>query len=65
MSSKREKELHLLIYEQDQVIKEAREYNQKIVDDYLKEDDCEYCDGRYATANHNLEILSKGETNDS
>lgn len=45
----------------EEVIKEAREYNQKIVDDYLKEDDCEYCDGRYATATHNLEILSKGE----
>lgn len=44
-----------------EVIKEAREYNQKIVDDYLKENDCEYCDGRYATATHNLEILSKGE----
>ena len=45
----------------EEVIKEAREYNQKIADDYLKEDDCEYCDGRYATATHNLEILSKGE----
>lgn len=47
--------------EKEEVIKEARKYNQKIVDDYLKEDDCEYCDGRYATATHNLEILSKGE----
>ena len=50
-----------LLNEKEEVIKEAREYNQKIVDDYLKEDDCEYCDGRYATATHNLEILSKGE----
>ena len=48
-------------YNLQEVIKEAREYNQNIVDDYLKEDDCEYCDGRYATATHNLEILSKGE----
>lgn len=55
------KSLQSQLKAKEEVIKEAREYNQKIVDDYLKEDDCEYCDGRYATATHNLEILSKGE----
>ena len=50
-----------LLNKKEEVIKEVREYNQNIVDDYLKEDDCEYCDGRYVTATHNLEILSKGE----
>ena len=55
------KSLQSQLKEKEEAIKEAREYNQKIVDDYLKEDDCEYCDGRYATATHNLEILSKGE----
>ena len=40
----------------------AIEYNKEIVNNYLEEDNCEYCDGRYATANHNLNILeSKGE----
>lgn len=55
------KSLQSQLKAKEEVIKEAREYNQNIVDDYLKEDDCEYCDGRYATATHNLEILSKGE----
>ena len=58
---KENKSLQSQLKEKEEVIKEAREYNEKIVDDYLKEDDCEYCDGRYATATHNLEILSKGE----
>lgn len=40
--------------------KKAIEYNKEIVDNYLEEDDCEYCDGRYATAKHNLNILQKG-----
>ena len=38
----------------------AIEYNKEIVDNYLEEDDCEYCDGRYATAKHNLNILQNG-----
>ena len=58
---KKNKTLQFQLKAKEEVIKKAREYNQKIVDDYLKEDDCEYCDGRYATATHNLEILSKGE----
>ena len=33
MSSKREKELHLLIYEQDQVIKKAKKQKKKYVDE--------------------------------
>ena len=42
--------------------KKAIEYNKEIVNNYLEEDNCEYCDGRYATAKHNLNILeSKGE----
>lgn len=39
----------------------AIEYNQEIVDNYLKEDDCEYCDGRYNVAKKNLNIL-KGDS---
>ena len=42
----------------------AVEYNKEIVDNYLEEDDCEYCDGRYATAKHNLNILQNGSEND-
>ena len=42
----------------------AIEYNKEIVDNYLEEDDCEYCDGRYATAKHNLNILQNGSEND-
>ena len=38
----------------------AIEYNKEIVNNYLEEDDCEYCDGRYATAKHNLNILQNG-----
>ena len=38
----------------------AIEYNKEIVDNYLEEDNCEYCDGRYATAKHNLNILQNG-----
>lgn len=38
----------------------AIEYNKEIVDNYLEEDGCEYCDGRYATAKHNLNILQNG-----
>lgn len=56
---KKNKSLQSQLKEKEEVIKEAREYNQNIVDDYLKEDDCEYCDGRYVAATHNLEILSK------
>lgn len=48
--------------ELENIRKEAIEYNKEIVDNYLEEDNCEYCDGRYATAKHNLNILeSKGE----
>lgn len=42
-------------------IDKAIEYNKEIVDNYLEEDDCEYCDGRYATAKHNLNILQNGD----
>ena len=42
----------------------AIEYNKEIVDNYLEEDNCEYCDGRYATAKHNLNILQNGSEND-
>ena len=38
----------------------AIEYNKEIVNNYLEEDNCEYCDGRYATAKHNLNILQNG-----
>ena len=31
---------------------------------YANKDDCEYCDGRYATAKHNLNILQNGSEND-
>lgn len=41
-------------------IYKAIEYNQEIVDNYLKEDDCEYCDGRYNVAKKNLSILKGG-----
>lgn len=40
--------------------KKAIEYNKEIVNNYLEEDNCEYCDGRYATAKHNLNILQNG-----
>lgn len=39
----------------------AIEYNKKIVEKYLKEDDCEYCDGRYNVAKKNLDILQGGD----
>lgn len=42
----------------------AIEYNKEIVNNYLEEDNCEYCDGRYATAKHNLNILQNGSEND-
>lgn len=41
-------------------IDKAIEYNQEIVDNYLEEDNCEYCDGRYNVAKKNLNIL-KGD----
>lgn len=40
--------------------KKAIEYNKEIVNNYLEKDNCEYCDGRYATAKHNLNILQNG-----
>ena len=39
----------------------AVEYNKKIVEKYLKEDGCEYCDGRYNVAKKNLDILEGGD----
>ena len=42
----------------------AIEYIKEIVNNYLEEDNCEYCDGRYATAKHNLNILQNGSEND-
>lgn len=45
-------------------IDKAVEYNQKIMDNYLKEDDCEYCDGRYSVAKKNINILKGGDTNE-
>ena len=41
----------------------AIEYNQEIIDNYLEEDDCEYCDGRYNVATKNLNIL-KGDSDE-
>lgn len=41
--------------------KKAVEYNKKIVEQYLKEDDCEYCDGKYNVAKKNLDILEGGD----
>lgn len=49
-----------VIKKQQETIDKAIEYNKEIVDNYLEEDDCEYCDGRYATAKHNLNILQNG-----
>ena len=53
-------ELILYIDDYKYCCEKAIEYNKEIVDNYLEEDDCEYCDGRYATAKHNLNILQNG-----
>lgn len=55
-------ELILYIDDYKSRCEKAIEYNKEIVNNYLEEDNCEYCDGRYATAKHNLNILeSNGE----
>ena len=38
-----------------------KEYNKKISNEYEKTDMCEYCDGRYAVAKHNLKLLEEVE----